>query len=131
MSRFDTMYMAESVLNSKIPDLLEVLEKAKADYGRWMDAKALRMHKEIITLAERIRVLCRQMFRDGSFNAEREEEEFDEMWDQLLELFHRHTDHCHTLQIFPSDIGVLVFTSDEEKSDTSFSESEEEMVVEQ
>ena len=131
MSQFDNMYMAESVLNSKIPDLLEVLEKAKADYGRWMDATALRMHEEIITLAERIRVLCRQMFRDGSFNAEREEEEFDEMWDQLIELFGRYTDHCHTLQIFPSDIGVLVFTSDEEKSDTSSSESEEEMVVEQ
>ena len=105
------------------------MEKARADYGRWMDAEALRLHGEIIALAERLRVLCRQMFRGGSFNAEKEEEELDEMWDQLIELCDRFTDHCHTIQIFPGGIGVLVFT-DEEENNTS-SESEEEIVVEQ
>ena len=54
----ENMFMVDSVLNSKIPDLLEVMEKARARYRSRMDALALRMEGEILGLAEQLKVLC-------------------------------------------------------------------------
>ena len=48
----------EEVYNSKIPDLLEVLGKARStDLGRY-DATVLRQEGEILELATRLKALC-------------------------------------------------------------------------
>ena len=131
-AQHDNMWMVESVLNSKIPELLEVMEKAKENSGHRMDATAFRLQEEIFTLVGKLQLSCRQMFRDRSFNEEEEGEEFDEMWEELNDLFKKFMDHCGTLEIFFDDVCCLVLTDDEiSEENTTSSESEEEMGVEE
>ena len=44
--QIQNMRIVDSVLNSKIPDLLEVMEKARAKYLERMDALALKMEED-------------------------------------------------------------------------------------
>ena len=91
--------MVESVLNSKIPDLLEVMEKARTRDGARMDALALRLQEEILAVAGQLQVHCDQMFRDRSYNEEEESDTFDDLWFGLNDLFKKFSNHCGALDI--------------------------------
>ena len=47
--------VVDSVCNSKIPDLLEVMENARARYLGRFDAIALRLEGEVLTLAGQLK----------------------------------------------------------------------------
>ena len=96
----------EEVFNSKIPDLLEVLEKARgADLGRY-DAIVLRQEGEILELAARLKALCLRIACEQNFDDL--EDEFDELWDKLNNDFNTFSDYCGTLGIYLSDDECLV-----------------------
>ena len=89
--------------SKKIPDLLEVMEKARTRDGarmgqsfgdnlvamksiRWeiQDALALRLEGDILAVAGRLQSQCN----------DEETDTFDDLWFQLNDLFKKFSDHC-------------------------------------
>ena len=105
-----------SVSSEKIPDLLEVMEKARTRDGARMDALALRLEGDILANAGRLQSQCN----------DEETDTFDDLWFQLNDLFKKFSDHCDELGIHLYDVCCLVLTDNESES-----ESEEEMSIEE
>ena len=126
----DDMWMVDSVMNSKIPDHLGVIEKARANYLARMDALALGMEEEILALAGQLKVLCLQIARDQSFSEE--QDTFDDMWFELNDVFQKFCNHCDGLDIHIYDVCCLTLTDDEvlssndEDDETSSSDDKDE-----
>ena len=117
----------EEVYNSKLPDLMEVLAKARAkDLVRY-DAHAVKWEGEIIALAELVKEMCIRIGVEENF--ERYEEDFDELWERLHEEFGGFSDYCVSLGIRLSDDGCLILSLDDKGSlneGVESSDSEEE-----
>ena len=96
----------EEVFNSKIPDLLEVLEKARGAYLGRYDALVLRQEGELLELAARLKALCLRIACEQILDDL--EDEFDELWDKLNNEFNIFSDYCGTLGIYLSDNECLV-----------------------
>ena len=98
--------------SKKIPDLLEVMEKARTRDGarmgqsfgdnlvamksiRWEipDALALRLEGDILAVAGRLQSQCQQMIWCEGQDDE-ETDTFDDLWFQLNDLFKKISDHC-------------------------------------
>ena len=117
----------EEVYNSKLPDLMEVLAKARAkDLVRY-DAHAVKWEGEIIAPADLVKALCLRIAVEQNF--ERYEEDFDELWERLHAEFGGFSDYCVSLGIRLSDAECLILSLDDEGSlneGVESSDSEEE-----
>ena len=122
--------IVEKVFNSKIPDLVEVMEKARARYLVRFDSIALRLEGEILTLAGQLKALCLRIARERNFSVV--EDTFDDLWFKLNDVFRQFYNHCSDLAIHLSDVQCLTLTDDEDLSSSSedgeSSSSEEEEV---
>ena len=118
----------ESVYNSKIPDLMEVMEEARASNLGRFDAEALRLEGEILRIARQLKSHCRRIARERSFGVLRGT--FNSLWSRLNDLFRQFLGQCLYLGISLSDIQCLALTDDETSSseDDESSSSEEEEV---
>ena len=122
--------IVEQVFNSKIPDLVEVMEKARARYLVRFDTIALRLEGEILTLAGQLKALCLRISREQNFDDL--QDTFDDLWFKLNDDFLQFYTHCSGLDIRLSDVQCLSLTDDEASSssgeDGESSSSEEEEV---
>ena len=57
----------ESVCNTKIPDLLVVMERARAGYLERFDAVLLMLEGEILSLAERLKALGQRVINEQRY----------------------------------------------------------------
>ena len=129
--QIQNMRIVHSVLNSKIPDLLEVMEKARAKYLERMDVLALKMEEDILGLAENLKTVCLSIARDQNFDEE--QDAFDDLWFGLNDAFKKYLDYCGRLDIHLSDICCLTLSdyevsssSDEDDETSANGEGEEE-----
>ena len=121
--------IVESVFNSKIPDLMEVMRDARARALARFDEKALRLEGCVLRAAQQLKAHCPRIAQERSFGILRGT--FNTMWHSLNNEFRRFRAHCLYLGISLSDTECLVLTDDEPSSsegsdETSSSDEEEE-----
>ena len=104
-----------------IPDLREVLETARARYLGQFDSVVLRLEGEILNLAGQLEAICLRIARDHNFDDL--QDQFDDLWFRLNDLFIKFGHHCLSLGIFLSDWECLAIREDGASS--SYSEDDE------
>ena len=57
----------ESVCNTKISELLVVMERARAGYLERFDTLILRLEREVLSLAGRLKALCLRIVREQRY----------------------------------------------------------------
>ena len=107
--------------SKKTSDLLEVMEKARTRDGARMDALALRLEEDILSVAGRLQSQCQEMFACEGQDDD-EVDKFDDLWFQLNDLFQEFSDHCDVVGIDLYDVCCLSLSDKESESE---SESEE------
>ena len=115
--------IVESVYNSKIPDLMEVMRDARARNLDRFDDDALRLEENVLRTARQLKAHCRRIARERSFGVLRGA--FNALWYRLNSDFRQ----CLYLGISLSDTQCLALTDDETSSseeDDGASSSEEE-----
>ena len=117
------MKIVVSVDSQKIPDLLECMETTRTRNGARMDALALRLEEDILSVAGRLESQCQKMFACEGLDLD-EVDKFDDLWFQLNDLFQEFSDHCDVVGIDLYDVCCLNL-SDKESESESESESEE------
>ena len=110
------VFMVDSVLTSKIPNLKDTMKKARENDGSKMDALALRLEQKILRLMDQVDVVGKKMVLEKTYSDE-EDEVFDALWWDLNEAFTKFTDHCKVLGIDIYDHECLSFLSEEEGSE--------------
>ena len=113
--------LVDAVCNTKIPELLVVMERARAGYLERFDAWLLRLEEEILSLAEQLKALCLRIAREQCFDDLRNP--FTDLWLKLNDVFLQFCIHCARLDIRLYDVECLSLT--DEESASSFSESDE------
>ena len=103
--------IVESVYNSKIPDLMEVMRDARARVLVRFDVEALRLEESVLRAARQLKAHCRRIARERSFGILRGT--FNTLWRKLNSEFWRFRVHCLYLGISLSDTECLVLTDDE------------------
>ena len=121
--------IVESVYNSKIPDLMEVMRDARARNLDRFDDDALRLEESVLRTARQLKAHCRRIARERSFGVLRGA--FNALWYRLNSDFRQFRVQCLYLGISLSDTQCLALTDDEtssseEDDETSSSEEEEE-----
>ena len=120
----------ESVYNSKIPDLMEVMRDARARSLARFNEESFHLEGCVLRAAgQQLRAHCRRIARERSFGILCGT--FNTMWHSLNNEFRRFRAHCLYLGISLSDTECLVLTEDEPSSsegsdETSSSDEEEE-----
>ena len=121
--------LVESVCNTKLPELLVVMERARAGYLERFDALILRLEREVLSLAEQLKALCLRIVCEQRFTDLRNP--FKALWGQLNAVFLEFCTHCERLDIQLYDVECLVLTEDEslslsgESDEPSLTEEEE------
>ena len=110
-----------SVCNTKIPDLLVVMERARAVYLEWFDAVLLMLEREILSLAERLKALGRRVISDQHHTDLRES--FNDLWLELNDVFLGFCARCSSLGIRVYDEECLVLTEDDSLSSSGESDA--------
>ena len=124
--------LVESVCNTIIPDLLGVMERARAGYLGRFDALVLRLEGEVLTLVGQLKALCLRIAREQRFDDLRNP--FNDLWLKLNDVFLEFCTHCVSLDIRLYDVECLSLTDDESASssnenDESSSSEEEELLM--
>ena len=104
----------ESVINTKLPDLLVVMERVRARYLARFDAVLLMLEREILSLIRRLTVLGQRVINEDRYIDLRES--FSELWVELNDVFMGFCCRCVSLDIYVYDEECLVLTEDESYS---------------
>ena len=84
--------IVESVYNSKIPDLMEVMRDVRArNLGRF-DAEALQLEENVLRTARQLKAHCRRIARERSFGVLRGA--FNALWYRLNSDFRQFCIQC-------------------------------------
>ena len=111
----------ESVINTKIPDLLVVMERTRVRYLARYDAVLLMLEREIHILIERVRAVGQQIVNDSRWRDLRDS--FSELWVELNDVFMGFCCRCASFDIYVHDEECLVLTEDESHSSSDDEES--------
>ena len=114
----------ESVINTKLPDLLVVMERVRARYLARFDAVLLMLEREILSLIRRLTVLGQRVINEDRYIDLRES--FSELWVELNDVFMGFCCRCVSLDIYVHDEECLVLTEDESSDDDVPSPGREE-----
>ena len=101
----------ESVVNTKLPDLLVVMERVRARYLARFDAVLFMLEREILSLIERLTALGQRIISENRYMDLRES--FSELWVELNDVFMGFCCRCVNLDIYVHDEECLVLTEDE------------------
>ena len=101
----------ESVINTKLPDLLVVMKRVRARYLARFDAVLLMLEREILSLIRRLTVLGQRVINEDRYIDLRES--FSELWVELEDVFMGFCCRCASLDIYVHDEECLVLTEDE------------------
>ena len=104
----------ESVINTKIPDLLVVMERTRVRYLARYDAVLLMLEREIHILIERLRAVGQQIVNESRWRDLRDS--FGELWVELNDVFMGFCCRCVSFDIYVHDEECLVLTEDESHS---------------
>ena len=104
----------ESVINTKLPDLLVVMERVRARYLARFDAVLLMLEREIFSLIRRLTVLGQRVINEDRYIDLRES--FSELWVELNDVFMGFCCRCASLDIYVHDEECLSLTEDESQS---------------
>ena len=104
----------ESVVNTKIPDLLVVMERVRAGYLAQFDAVLLMLEREIHSLIERLKALGHRIVSENRYMDLRDS--FGELWVELNDVFMGFCCRCVSFDIYVHDEECLVLTEDESHS---------------
>ena len=104
----------ESVINTKLPDLLVVMERVRARYLARFDAVLLMLEREILSLIRRLTVLGQRVISEDRYIDLRES--FSELWVEINDVFMGFCCRCVSLDIYVHDEECLVLTEDESYS---------------
>ena len=110
----------ESVCNTKIPDLLVVMERARAGYLDRFDAVILMLEREILSLAERLKALGHRIVSEQRYTDLREP--FNDLWLELNDVFLGFCTRCVSFGIRVYDEECLVLTEDDSLSSSGKSD---------
>ena len=102
---------------SRIHALRDVLEMARAVYVVHYDSVVLRLEGELYNHAEQLEAVCLRIAREHNFDDL--QDQFDELWFKLNDLFLEFGHHCLSLGIFLSDWECLVIREDGTTSSSS------------
>ena len=102
---------------SRIHDLRYVLEMARAVCVVNYDSVVLRLEGELYNHAEQLEAVCLRIAREHNFDDL--QDQFDELWFKLNDLFLEFGHHCLSLGIFLSDWECLVIREDGTTSSSS------------
>ena len=114
----------ESVINTKLPDLLVVMERVRARYLARFDAALLMLEREILSLIRRLTVLGQRVISEDRYIDVRES--FSELWVEINDVFMGFCCRCVSLDIYVHDEECLVLTEDESSDDDVPSPGREE-----
>ena len=114
----------ESVINTKLPDLLLVMERVRARYLARFDAALLMLEREILSLIRRLTVLGQRVISEDRYIDVRES--FSELWVEINDVFMGFCCRCVSLDIYVHDEECLVLTEDESSGDDVPSPGREE-----
>ena len=104
----------ECVINTKLPDLLVVMERVRARYLARFDAVLLMLEREIFSLIRRLTVLGQRIISEDRYLDLRES--FSELWVELNDVFMGFCCRCASLDIYVHDEECLALTEDESHS---------------
>ena len=104
----------ETVINTKLPDLLVVMERVRVRYLARIDAVLLMLEREIFSLIRRLTVLGQRVINEDSYIDLRES--FSELWVELNDVFMGFCCRCASLDIYVHDEECLALTEDESHS---------------
>ena len=96
----------EIVINTKIPDLLLVMERTRARYLARYDAVLLMLEREIHTLIERLKAVGQQIVNEPRWRDLRDS--FSELWVELNDVFMGFCCRCVSFDIYVHDEECLV-----------------------
>ena len=122
-------FIWKSLCNTKIPDLLVVMERARVGYLERFDALVLRLEGKVLSLVAQLRALGHRIVLEQGFTDIRDI--FNALWLNLKVVFFEFCTHCESLGVRLYDVDCLVLTEDESLSsegDESSSSEEEEIL---
>ena len=119
MENPDNFYLEETVVvtvyNTKIPDLMGIMEGVRASDLDRFDSDLLRLEENIIRAAHHLKSYCRRLIQELTFRVARGT--FDMLWHRLSYDFQQFCEHCFQLGINVPNPRCLVLTDDEASGD--------------
>ena len=97
-------------VSARLPCLREALETTKARYIGLYDSVLLRLEGELYNHADQLEGVCLRIAREQNF--EDNQDQFDDLWFRLNELFFEFGDRCLRLGVFMLDWECLTLQED-------------------
>ena len=118
MENPDNFYLEETVVvtvyNTKIPDLMGVMEGVRASDLDRFDSDLHRLEENIIRAAHQLKSYCRRLVQELRFHVSRGT--FNMLWHRLSSDFQQFCEHCFHLEINVPNPRCLLLTDDEASS---------------